>query len=60
MLINYKSVNKNREITVLTAAVHTDIITTKKLVFRSKNIVFKGKVQNKRYFYTRKKLTLRN
>lgn len=34
MLINYKKVNKNREIADLMAAVHTDIITTKRLVFR--------------------------
>lgn len=60
MLINYKKVNKNREIADLMAAVHTDIITTKRLVFRWNNIVFQGKVQNKRYFSSRKRLTLIN
>lgn len=34
MLINYKTVNTNREIAVLTAALHTGIITKKGLVFR--------------------------
>lgn len=60
VLINYKTVNTNREITVLMAAVHSDIITTKRLVFRLNNIVFKGEVQDKRYFNSRKILKLRN
>lgn len=47
MLINYKTVNINREIAVLMTAVHTDTITTKGLFLDEITLFLKGRFKTK-------------